>query len=113
MTYFALSGLVAALALIAPSPALPNGETTIAIHKIADEAPPEKMQTPEPAPVQGETGSGALPHGNLSGQLDKSNGVIRPKTFDPKIEKPAPVTGSMPVIKPPAGPGSPSGTEAK
>ncbi len=114
MTNFALCGIVAAFALHAPSPALPNGEIISAIRRIADEAPPEKMEKPESAPIQGDTGSGASPHGTLSSQLDKSNGVIHPKTdVDPKIEKPAPATGAMPVVKPPAGPGSPSGTEAK
>ncbi len=61
------------------------------------------------------SGAGAPPaDANLSQKLDKSNGVIRPNAdVDPKIEKPAPVTGSMPVLRPPAGPGSPSGTQAK
>jgi hypothetical protein len=55
-----------------------------------------------------------MPGATLSEKLDQSNGVIKPRSdVDPKIEKPAPTTGSMPVVPPPAGPGSQSGVEAK
>lgn len=49
----------------------------------------------------------AQPHsgGSLSQQLSRSNGVICPPPIDPAIKKPAPSTGSMPVIPPPGTPG--------
>jgi hypothetical protein len=51
--------------------------------------------------------------GTLSDKLDASNGVIRPKEVDPKIEKPAPSTGSTAVIPPPGSPGVPQGVQPK
>jgi hypothetical protein len=44
--------------------------------------------------------------GTLSDKLTDANGVIHPQgAIDPLMEKPAPTTGSMPIIKPPAGTG--------
>jgi hypothetical protein len=41
-------------------------------------------------------------NGELSDKLNKSNGVIHPEgAVDPAMQKPAPATGSMPVIPPP------------
>lgn len=83
--------------------------------------PPEEIEKPA-APSMGTANpqsagsqdTAAMPGGTLSEKLDQSNGVITPKSdVDPKIEKPAPSTGSMPVLTPPAGPGSKSGVEAK
>jgi hypothetical protein len=51
--------------------------------------------------------------GTLSDKLGASNGVIRPKEVDPKIEKPAPSTGSTAVIPPPGSPGGPQGVQPK
>jgi hypothetical protein len=45
--------------------------------------------------------------GALSDKLSKSNGVIHPESgLDPKMQKPAPATGTMPVIPPPDSPGA-------
>ncbi len=41
----------------------------------------------------------------LSEQLAQSNGVICPPPVDPEMRKPAPKTGTMPVIPPPGTPG--------
>ena len=42
--------------------------------------------------------------GSLSEKLKRNNGVIRPEgAVDPKMEKEAPDTGTMPVIPPPGG----------
>ena len=51
--------------------------------------------------------------GNLSDKLNASNGVIRPKEVDPKIEKPAPSTGTSNVIPPPGSPGGAPGVQPK
>jgi hypothetical protein len=41
-------------------------------------------------------------NGELSDRLSKSNGVIHPEGgVDPKMQKPAPAIGTMPVIPPP------------
>ena len=41
-------------------------------------------------------------NGALSDKLSKSNGVIHPDgAVDPNMQKPAPATGTMPVIPPP------------
>jgi hypothetical protein len=46
-------------------------------------------------------------NGELSDKLNKSNGVIHPEgAVDPNMQKPAPATGSMPVIPPPDSPGA-------
>jgi hypothetical protein len=46
-------------------------------------------------------------NGELSDKLNKSNGVIRPEDgIDPKMQKPTPATGAMPVIPPPDAPGA-------
>ncbi|WP_158818514.1 hypothetical protein [Methylocapsa sp. S129] len=43
--------------------------------------------------------------GSLSDKLNNSNGVIHPEgAVDPKMQKPAPATGTMPVIPPPGAP---------
>ena len=68
------------------------------------------QSTPESAPpktdIQGE--------GTLSDKLNKSNGVITPEgDVDPAIHKPAPATGTMPVVPPPGSPGGGSGVEPK
>ena len=43
--------------------------------------------------------------GSLSDKLNKSNGVIHPEgAVDPNMQKPAPATGTMPVIPPPDSP---------
>jgi hypothetical protein len=39
---------------------------------------------------------------SLSEQLAESNGVICPPHVDPEMRKPAPKTGTMPVIPPPS-----------
>ena len=45
--------------------------------------------------------------GELSDKLSKSNGVIHPDgAVDPNMQKPAPATGNMPVIRPPDSPGT-------
>jgi hypothetical protein len=49
---------------------------------------------------------------SLSEKLNRTNGVIRPEgVVDPKMEKEAPHTGTMPVIPPPGG--SSGGTEGQ
>lgn len=70
-------------------------------------------------------GSGAIPDtvapktdvqgaGTLSDKLNASGGVIHPQgDVDPAMQKPAPATGTMPVIKPPGSPGSGSDAEPK
>jgi hypothetical protein len=105
MTKSVVKGLAVAITLLAPSLVL--ADAPAGVLTAANEAPAENMdKSPTTTPK--------APSGSLSSRLDKTNGVIKPKTdVDPKMQQPAPATGSMPVLRPPAGPGSPSGTEAK
>jgi hypothetical protein len=53
-------------------------------------------------------------NGDLSDKLNKSNGVIHPDdAVDPKMQRPAPATGEMPVIPPPGAPGGAPGVQPK
>ena len=74
----------------------------------------------EPAPatdaIPGKTAPGpdapktdlSKQNGELSDKLNRSNGVIRPEEgIDPKMQKPAPATGTMAVIPPPGAPAQP------
>lgn len=72
-------------------------------------------QSGAPAIAPGaEAPNGDNPSGSLSDKLDKSNGVIRPQSgVDPKMQKPAPATGSMPVIAPPGAPGGATDVQPK
>lgn len=64
-----------------------------------DPRPPNAPGPALPAPRPGET---------LSDRLDRTDGVIPPaRNLDPEMTRPAPDTGTMPVIPPP---GSPSGS---
>jgi len=90
-----------------------------------NKAPPEKVapnvatapgvMAPKPTPDAGQIGGkgagapaapdgGAAPaNGDLSDKLGAANGVIHPNgNVDPGIEKPAPATGSMPIVRPPS-----------
>jgi hypothetical protein len=52
--------------------------------------------------------------GNLSDKLNATDGVIHPEgAVDPNMQKPAPSTGSMPVIHPPGSPGGAPNVEPK
>lgn len=52
--------------------------------------------------------------GTLSDKLGESGGVIHPQeNVDPAIHKPAPPTGTTPVIPPPGSPGSDSKVQPK
>ena len=52
--------------------------------------------------------------GTLSDKLNSTNGVIRPQTdVDPGMGRPAPATGTMPIIPPPGSPGGPAGVQPK
>jgi hypothetical protein len=67
----------------------------------ADESTPSR-------PPAAENGSGsASPPANLSDQLSRSGGVIRPPDTDPGMAKSAPEPGprSTPIIPPPGSPG--------
>lgn len=72
---------------------------------------PASAQSASPPPDASAPGD---PSGNLSDKLNKSNGVIRPEgDVDPKMQKAAPATGSMPVIPPPGAPGGQTGVQPK
>lgn len=52
--------------------------------------------------------------GSLSDKLNATNGVIHPEgTVDPGMQKPAPATGTMPIIPPPGSPGGEPGVQPK
>jgi hypothetical protein len=79
-------------------------------------APPAAAQADSPSSGDPKTQSPptdiAKQRGALSDKLDRNQGVIRPEGgVDPGMEKPAPQTGSMPVVRPPD-PGK-SGVEPK
>jgi hypothetical protein len=57
-------------------------------------------QTPTPQPRPATVPQKDPPAGNLSEQLNNSNGVIHPKEVDPGIEKPAPKVDDPNVIPP-------------
>lgn len=61
---------------------------------------------PRPPDAPGPTVPGPRPGETLSDQLQRSDGVIPPpQNLDPDMHKPAPDTGTMPVIPPPGSPG--------
>jgi hypothetical protein len=83
------------------------------LHAVAQQAPgapgtdqviPEKDRSrPQDQPGVG----AAAPGENLSDKLNQTDGVIKPPAdTDPAMHKPAPDTGTMPVIPPPGTPGS-------
>lgn len=52
--------------------------------------------------------------GTLSDKLSDTGGVIHPQeSVDPKIQKPAPATGNMPVIRPPVSSGDGTDVQPK
>jgi hypothetical protein len=69
--------------------------------------PKPKMDQAPDAAVPGKPPTEAQPGENLSEQLSRSEGVIKPPAgTDPEIHKPAPETSSpMPVLPPPGNPG--------
>ena len=82
----------------------------------AQQTPPPPIDAiPEKAPQHMDTPSADDgKHGSLSDRLDKSNGVIRPETgVDPGIQKPAPATGAMPIIRPPGDSGGAGNVQPK
>ncbi len=67
--------------------------------------PPDAPGPTIPAPRPGE---------NLSDRLDRTDGVIPPtQNLDPGLTKPAPNTGTMPVIPPPGTPGGAQDVQPK
>lgn len=71
---------------------------TAAAAFLALAAGPAFAQTATPAPPSTDLGSKP---GTLSDKLSDTNGVVAPtQNVDPGIRKPAPQTGTMPVIKP-------------
>jgi hypothetical protein len=73
-------------------PNMPDPKTTV----------PEKVAPP----LKDETTGTIKEGGNLSKQLNASDGVIHPPAnVDPEMRVPAPNTGTMPVIPPPGSPG--------
>lgn len=89
---------------------------------------PALAQSTAPAPGSGESipektapGSATVPDtdvskkaGSLSEKLNSTNGVIHPEgSVDPSMQKPAPETGTMPVIPAPGSPGGPTGVQPK
>jgi hypothetical protein len=79
-----------AAALCRPAAAIETAPPTDAI--------PEKVAPDADAPKT----DLSKKNGELSDKLSKSNGVIHPEGgVDPKMQKPAPATGAMPVIPPP------------
>ena len=68
----------------------------------APNAIPEKLAPGADAPATDLTKK----QGSLSDKLKDSNGVIHPDgAVDPKMQKPAPATGEVPVVPPPSAPG--------
>lgn len=62
---------------------------------------------PRPPTAPGPTLPAPQPGDTLSDQLRRNDGVIPPpRSVDPDMHKPAPDTGTMPVIPPPDGNGS-------
>jgi hypothetical protein len=57
------------------------------------------------APPGGKPCSSGTANGNLSNNLQGSQGVICPPNVDPGMKAPAPQTGDRPAIPPPANPG--------
>jgi hypothetical protein len=79
---------------------------------------PEKILPQEESPpAPGARGSlGTTPGESLSNQLDRDEGVIKPRPgIDPEIHAPAPDPnpGTTPVIPPPGSPGNPSNVRPK
>jgi hypothetical protein len=73
-----------------------------------------ESMTPRPDSNPGKTAPDAAPNndassarGDLSEKLNRSNGVIHPDaSVDQQMQKPAPDTGTMPVIPPSNGTGA-------
>jgi hypothetical protein len=89
-----------------PNPAEPN-------NRIPEKILPQEDSTPAP---EARGSSGAAPGESLSDQLDRNEGVIRPRQgIDPEIHAPAPDPnpGTTPVIPPPGSPGNPSNVRPK
>jgi hypothetical protein len=81
-----------------------------------------QIAAPSTDPVPGKSAPGAsVPDtdlskksGPLSDKLNKSDGVIHPDAaVDPKMQKPAPATGVMPIIPAPGSPGGPTDVQPK
>ena len=74
----------------------------------AGQSPPLSAGEGKAAPTQPDEDLSASSTGSLSHQLNRSGGVIHPRTdIDPGLTQPAPDLGpqSMPVIPPPGTPG--------
>lgn len=105
---------LAALALLG----LAAGATATAAEAPREDGkPPPQEQAPSGPGAPGQDGSGSsLPRGNLSDELSRSKGVIRPpENVDPAMKQPAPSPGpqSMPVVPPPGTPGNKPQVEPK
>lgn len=71
----------------------------------------QSTQADPTAQTQTDVGSG---NGTLSDKLSQTGGVIHPQqSVDPKMQKAAPATGTMPVIRPPGSPGGSTDVQPK
>ena len=88
---------------------------TSSLARVQTPAPGSTDAIPETSPADAapatDVSRGA---GSLSDKLSSTDGVIHPEgSVDPGIQKPAPSTGSMPVIRPPGSTGDGSDVQPK
>lgn len=103
----ALAAGLLATAAYAQNPDVPlRGRDTDPALPPASQTPPDRVRPSADAPPRDQT---------LSDKLEKSDGVIKPRSDDATgtVVNPDTGTGTMPVIKPNDLPGRQPGTEAK